>query len=363
MFKTGYILTPWSDLVWFLGLPFVAIAAAFAAQTWMTAVVLGAVTLWVTFPHHFATWLRTFGFTEDWRRFRDQLIIGPLVILGVVFLCIWKQQLMTLAALTALWDHQHSLMQQHGFARIYDFKARTGAPSTGRWDLALNWVLYGNLLVTAPLYTQFWVREAYRFDWQVALQTVRWVHQASWVATGLFLGAYAVHVARHLAAGHAVNPFKYAFIGASYFLWYFCSWQTTSLLVLGVAHRLMHGLQYIVMVYWYLRRKADHQRSEMNPLLYQMVRPGHVLVFIGMCAVYIVAYQLLAGRSFEYLGFGVVNFMTPYRAVPEHGLGPMSYQQAWELFVLVVTSSVGLIHYYFDSFIWKVRDTKVQAGL
>ncbi len=364
MFKTGYILTPRNDLIWFLGLPFLAIAAAFAAHTWLTAVVLGSVTLWISFPHHFVTWLRTFGFSEDWRRFKDQLIIGPLVILSLAFVGIqWGK--MTFAALLFLWDHQHSLMQQHGFARIYDFKARTGTPTTGRWDLALNWFLYGNLLLTAPLYTQFWIREVYRFDYSVSVSMVGWIHAFSWTATAIFLCAYLLHIVRGIRAGYAVNPLKYVFIATSYFLWYFCSWLTISVLVLGIAHRLMHGLQYIVMVYWYLRRKAEHQAGEMNRVLYQMVRPGwqHVLFFIAMCVVYTVTYQVLAGRSLEYFGFGVVSFMTPYKAIPEHGLEAMPYERAWELFIVVVTSSVGLIHYYFDSFIWKVRDTKVQGGL
>src|SRR3990172_5105398 len=197
MIKTGYILSFRGDLFWFLALPFLCIAAAFAAQTWMTAVVLGSVTLWITFPHHFATWLRTFGFGEDWRRFRDQIVLGPLLIMAVVFAGL-KYAPGSLAALVLIWDYQHTLMQQHGFARIYDFKAGTGAPSTGRWDLALNWVLYGNLVLTAPPYTLNWIREAYRLQLLVQPSTVGLIHTASWAATGLFLAAYLWHVMRGL---------------------------------------------------------------------------------------------------------------------------------------------------------------------
>ena len=55
--------------------------------------------------------------------------------------------------LAILWDKQHVLMQQHGFARIYDFKAQAGAPSTSRFDLLLNWTLFLNLFLTSPLFT------------------------------------------------------------------------------------------------------------------------------------------------------------------------------------------------------------------
>jgi len=362
MLKTGYILSFRSDLIWFLGLPFVAIAVAFAAQAWMTAVVLGSVTLWVTFPHHFVTWVRTFGLTDDWRRFKDQLIIGPLVIMGMALVGMrWAP--LTLASLVTFWDHQHSLMQQYGFARIYDFKARTGTPATGRWDLALNCVLYGNLLITAPLYTMIWVREAYRFELFPSVQAVQAIQAASWIGTGVFLCAYLVHVVRSVRAGYPLNPVKYIFIGASYFLWYFCSWQSTSFLVNGIAHRLMHGLQYIVIVYWYLRRKTDDAPEGASRVPMHLTRPSNLLAFVAIGLVYTIAYGFLNGNSVEELGFGVVSFMTPYKAIPEHGLPAMSYETGTEIFVLALTSSVALTHYYYDSFIWKVRDTKVQAGL
>jgi hypothetical protein len=342
-------------------LPFLAVAAAFSAQAWLPAVALGSVAVWITFPHHFATWMRTFGVAEDWRRFKDQLIVGTTVILTITFVGLrWAP--LTFAALVSLWDHQHSLMQQHGFARIYDFKAKSGTPTTGRWDLALNWILYGNLFFTAPMFTTFWVREAYRFGLNPTRQNVESVHALSWTAAGVFLAFYTVHVVRSVRSGYCVNPIKYIFIAASYFLWYFCGWQTASILVLGVAQRLMHGLQYIVMVYWYLRRKSE-QHVKMNRVLYHSIRPGHVLAFAGMCAGYAVLYQLFAGRPLGYLGFGVVNLMTTYPAVRDLGLPALSEETGLELLTLVAVSSVDMIHFYFDSFIWKVRDIRVQSGL
>lgn len=361
MFKTGYILNFRSDLFWFLALPFLAIVAAFSAQAWLPAVALGSVAVWITFPHHFATWLRTFGFGEDWRHYKDQLIIGGLTILSITFIGL-KWAPLTFAALVTLWDHQHSLMQQHGFARIYDFKSGSGAPSTGRWDLALAWILYGNLFFTAPMFTTFWVREAYRFGIPLTRMNVDRIHTVSWSIAGTYLVAYLVHVLRSLRNGYTLNPVKYIFIAASYFLWYFCAWQTASVLVLGIAQRLMHGLQYIVMVYWYLRRKAE-KAVPMNRILHAIVQPGHVVAFIGVCVLYAALYQMVAGRPLEYFGFGVFNLMATYPAVRDLGLPALSEETGMEVLVLVAVSSVDMIHFYFDSFIWKVRDVKVQSGL
>src|SRR5687768_9507626 len=117
MFRFGYIISPWADLIWFLGLPFLGVAAALASHQWLPAVAGASVTLWITAPHHWATWLRTYGLAEDWQRWKPQLIAAPLIIFGMVLLGV-RFAPTTLLLVATLWDHQHSIMQQHGLARI-----------------------------------------------------------------------------------------------------------------------------------------------------------------------------------------------------------------------------------------------------
>ena len=74
--------------------------------------------------------------------------------------------------------------------------------------------------------------------------------------TGLYICAYVGHAVQCVRQGYALNPIKYLFITTSYGLWYFTSWHTNSVLVHGIAHRLMHGVQYIVIVYYYVDHKA-----------------------------------------------------------------------------------------------------------
>lgn len=360
MFRRGYILDWRGDLIWFLGLPFLAILAALASHQWLPAVAQASVGLWVTIPHHFATWLRTYGLPDDWRRWKTQLIVGPLVIGGLTIGgLVWAP--LTLGLLTMLWDHQHSIMQQHGLARIYDFKAQAGSKTTPRFDLWLNWVLYVNMLITAPTFVNLWVRELYRWQLPVSAETVRGIQWASAAITAAYLLVYLGHVVGCWRAGCALNPLKYCFLGASYLLWYFTSWHTDSLIVFGIAHRLMHGLQYIVIVHSYVRRKT---RSEEQPTFsMRLARPGHIVGFVAMCAAYAVLYQLIVKNPLEEFGFGVVTLMQVYRAIPELGFEALTQSKGYDLFASLVISAAPLTHYYLDSFIWKVSDTKVQQGL
>jgi hypothetical protein len=366
MFRYGYILSSRADLIWFLGFPFLCVAIALASYHWLPAVAWASIGLWVTIPHHWATWLRTYGLAEDWQRWKAQLIIGPLVIFGMALLGL-RMAPTTLLLVVTLWDHQHSLMQQHGLARIYDFKARTGAPLTGRFDLLLHWFLYVNMLVTAPLFAVIWVREIYAWGFPVTPAGMQTIQQLSWGATGAFLIVYVGYTLWCSSRGIPLNPLKYLFIGASYFLWYFTSWHTDSFLVFGISHRLMHGAQYIVIVYAYLGRKLasgpGQAAGTASSWLSRLVHSRGAWAFIAAGALYALAYQLVVLRPLDEFGFGVFNFMAAYGDVPPMGMGSISPERGYDLFAATMIQVFPVTHYYFDSFIWKVRDAKVQQGL
>lgn len=241
--------------------------------------------------------------------------------------------------------------QYHATVWIYDFKAQTGGPLTPRFDLSLSWVLYINLLITSPLFTRYWVQELTR--WQISLDapTIHLVQNISWFATALFGIVYSLHLLRGVRSGTKINPVKFVFIGASYFLWYYTSWHTDSILVFGIAHRLMHGLQYIVMVYWYMRRKTL-SNSRDQCLAEKLVTPGWLGRFLVACLLYAVAVQFLSGQPMERLGFGLVN-----------ASWHVDYGDDYHAYAESVFSIMARTHYYFDSFIWKVREKSTQSGL
>tara|TARA_Y100001936_G_scaffold244903_1_gene286019 strand:+ start:804 stop:1892 length:1089 start_codon:yes stop_codon:yes gene_type:complete len=360
MFKTGYIINPKLDMVWFLGLPFAAVLAALGAQAWLPFVAVASINLWITIPHHYATWVRTYGMPEDWIRFRQELILGPIIIVAMAAAgMVWAP--ITLLLVVMAWDHQHSIMQQHGFGRIYDFKAGTGMSNTGKFDLTLHWILYSFMFLNAPMFRNLWIRELYKLEVPLSVQFVESLLLASRLVLVLFIPIYLFHLWKTVRNGEALNPIKYAFIGASYFLWYFAAWHTNSILLFAIAHRLMHGLQYIVMVYFFLQRKSEQGTSK--PGLWSRVSGrGRLKWFLIGGGAYAIGVQLLINRPLDEFGFGVVNFVS-YQAIPEFGIAGMDYIGGYELFAQTMISAYALVHYYVDSFIWKVRDTKVQGGL
>jgi hypothetical protein len=361
IFKTGYILNPRADFFWFLSLPFWAIAIALAARQWLPAAFELSIALLITVPHHFATWLRTYGFADERERWRIQLFAGPVLVFAVTLIGLaWSP--LTIVLVSFLWDHQHSLMQQHGFARIYDFKAGAGAPSTRKFDLALSWVLYSNLFLTTPLWTEMWVRQFYEWNVPITANFVHAIHMVCWSTAAVFAVFYLGHLRWCISQGHPLNPLKYVFLGSSYFLWFFVSCYGHSPLLYAIAHRLMHGLQYQLIVYSYIQRKTSRGGTTKG-LMAAVARPRNVLLFVLMGLIYAGVYHFLTGGGMEEFGFGLVNFSVRYDSIKEFGLAALTSQERFELLGLALVDSAAILHYYYDSFIWKVRDKKVQAGL
>jgi len=359
MLRVAYILNRRDDWIWFIGLPFVAIAIAFASQQWLSVVAVASFGLWVTIPHHFAGWLKAYGHPEDRVRWRVPLIVGPVSIFLVGWAGVaWAP--MTLFLVIWAWDHQHSIMQQYGLARIYDFKAGADSPAYGRFDLALNWVLYLNLLIVAPVFAEFWVRELFRFGVRIDAATLELVQSASASLTIGFVIAYAAHAAWSVRQGRTLNPMKFLFIGASYFLWYSTAWWLASVLLITVAHGLMHGVQYIVMVYSYLRRRGGDARS----VAVWLTQPRHLIYFLAACLFYAVLYQIITNQPMATFGFGLIDYADEYSdSIDALGKPGLSEVASYELFATLVIHCSALVHYYVDSFIWKVSDTRLQKGL
>jgi hypothetical protein len=93
--------------------------------------------------------------------------------------------------------------------------------STPRYDLALHWVLYSHMFLNAPMFRFLWIRELHRMGVRISAAFLESLVTASWVVLVCYLAFYLAHLVRTIRSGASVNPIKYAFIGSSYFLWYY----------------------------------------------------------------------------------------------------------------------------------------------
>jgi len=344
VFQPAFIINRQHDYAWFLLLPFAAILFALTAHQHLPGGALVAITLWITVPHFLLTGLRVYGSSTNFERWRERLIMGPIALIIAAFLLI-KYAPLTLVLLVLLWDNQHSLMQQHGFARIYDFKARAGAAGTKNFDLAFNWVFFGNMLIVSPLFSTIWIRTLYEWSIPIQVAQIELIQTLSWSIAGLYGLVYIGHNIWCVRNGYKLNPYKFFFLFSSYFLWYYTSFTSQYIMVYAIAHRIMHGLQYIAIIYSFNRQTVVHGASD-SSLLTDLAQPKNFKVFLLLCALSTLVWLALTEGSIAGLGFGLIG-----------------YGADTDLFSYSLVSSIAMIHYYFDAFIWKVRQPETQKGL
>ena len=80
--RQGYIISRGNDFVWFLVLPFVALAIALASEKYLPAYLTVLIAFAITTPHQGVTFLRVYASPIEFRRWNVRFIAGPLIIDG-----------------------------------------------------------------------------------------------------------------------------------------------------------------------------------------------------------------------------------------------------------------------------------------
>lgn len=290
----------------------------------------------LTAAHYGPTWLRAYADREERRRNRASVLLFPVAV--VAFAWWTRDRPEVLALITFLWDRWHAVMQNYGFLRLYDAKAGTSTKPRGRADFAVLWSLSLLFLVlnvgllapalsgfdsigTSPITTETAVRTlriacgglaaVAVVQWLVDARRVRAQRRGSQVARFVFLGC--------LVAGHALMN------------------TTTNIFLLSAQEKIYHSIQYMALVWHYSRRRTDKAPEAAGTWFRAVFAARRWPVYLALIAGWTVA----------------VYFVND--AIGGGGVGP-------GLFTSLI-GTLALCHYYFDSFLWRVRRAEVRGSL
>lgn len=329
-----FILSPRADLLFIVGavvlcpailLPLANVSSPY--MVWLTVMTFGAV------GHHLPSFLRTYGDREIFLRYRTRLVLAPVLFFALT-LGFSLRDLHGMLLISLCWSIWHGMMQHFGFLRIYDSKVRSTNPWTARLDWWISFSWFGLVLTYSPNQSGSLLNALYDSgipffppSWVDGLQTafiiltsavtLLYVYNAvggkqprSWMKLGLLVTTFAyVWVVRVLTR----DPF------------------------LSVAlFELLHAMQYLAIVWAFNRRLVEKGSTGVLPRFFYLPRTSSVLVYVGAC----LAYGGLA--------------MVVFTQVPG-GL----FKQVLE--AALITS--GLLHYYYDGFIWKLKQPETLRGL
>ena len=332
-----WIVSPVWDSLLFIGAPLVSIAAFLPMRGWFSSQQIAVFLLaFFTFGHHLPGFLRAYGDRDLFRRFRWRFLAAPPAVFATT---LWfdSRELHGLLIFVAAWDVWHVLMQHYGFLRIYDAKAGAASRGLSRLDLAMALGWYVGLIAASPDYRHGLMSRAYAAGVPVIPPTA-----FGWLLFTLAAGVVAmtllyagVHLNRW-RKGAPVSLRKLAgmlvFVGATYYLYVYLE----DFLVGFTVWSAFHCIQYYGIV-WVFNCRRVRAGGSMAGFARKLFRPSPGLAALYMTLIF---------------AYGSINFGAGL--VPDDMLRRL-------LLAFVLTSSV--LHYYFDGFIWRVREPEVGRPL
>ena len=330
----SWIIGAKEDFVLFLGTPLLLIALfAVAERYWsLTAVTVFATVL--AMGHYLPGFLRAYGDPALFRRFRVRFVVAPVVLITAA-LVFSQYELDAYLMAVVMWGAWHWLMQTYGLVRIYDAKARNFDAASARLDYALciAWfgVLYWRTDGAAGVFMHF-----YKAGGLLSPIVVQWIARGWVLATVAITAFYLGHVVRRTRAGHPPSLLKLALLGVSYLFYLYAFGYSSSKLVAFALFEGYHDIQYLAIVWVFNRNRAakDAAAGAFTRFLFRQRAP------------LIVLYVLLC------VGFGSYDYFA--RTIDEGALAKLA---------LGLITGLAMVHFYFDGFIWRIREPETRQTL
>jgi tetratricopeptide (TPR) repeat protein len=331
-----WILGPWQDWLLFIGTPALILPLVLLAQTRVRIEDLAFfVASFGALGHHFPGLLRAYGDRELFQRFQVRFVVAPLFLVAVCVFCV-SQDLSGLTLVAYAWGVWHGLAQTYGFLRIYDAKVQSSATLTCRLDLAMCVAWFGGLVLLSPTRMHRVLEMFYASGGPVVpaawLQGARAVAQVALVGVTL---AFLVHLLVGWRRGQRPSPLKLLTMLTSFGFWWYCNIAVSNLLLGILLFELFHDVQYLTIVWAFNRSRAE--KGALSGLSRFLFRPRAALIggYVGLVFAY---------GTLSYAANGLPS------ALPKKVL-------------LGVLAASALLHFYYDGFIWKVRDKTTRQSL
>ena len=296
--------------------------------------------------HHLPGWFRAFGEPAVYGRYAARLWTSLLAVPALIILPTALGLGAVALTVAALFDLWHVAMQQHGFGRIYAAKRGDTSARSARLDLACVLVWYG----TAVAWSDPWMQGIARIFRKAGIPVFdlltpagwRWVKGALLVLSLLLLAAYVTRSWALWKKDGIAMPQKH-WLHALAFSVIVLSYQFPSWYRAQSVQNLFHALQYFFIVWIYGHLSIRREPARPTAFYKALFRSRRGLLLFGACiAVYGALAMMLSASGYRLTG---VDAERSAQVIGSIGLASL------------------LLHFYVDSFIWKVRSKPVRTAL
>src|SRR5437667_5583120 len=332
-----WILNSWRDLILYVATPLLLVPMfALAQARWSAQDIYVFVAAFGAMGHHLPGLVRAYGDRALFGRFRWRFIIAPIFLVCTCVAFYWWD-LKGIVLVVFFWGVWHGMMQTYGFCRIYDAKMGSFATLTRRLDFATCAIWFAAaVLLSSPRMTD--TLEAYYasggpYILPGLLRAAQQIMLLTAIAVAIL---FLINFARMWAQGKRPNPVKLALVVTSIGFWWYCNNGVANILAGIALFEVFHDVQYLSLVWIYNRNRVEKDSSIGGFMRFVFRRSGSLV-------------GLYIGLVFAYGSIGYFNH-------------PIGMETLTRLLTGLVAAS-GLLHFYYDGFIWKVREKSTRQSL
>lgn len=332
-----WILSSWRDLIFYVCTPLLIIPIFLVAQTRFSAQnIYLFVAAFGAMGHHLPGMIRAYGDRTLFRRFKWRFILAPaFLILVCATFFFWDLKGIQLVAF--IWGVWHGLMQTYGFCRIYDAKVGSFRALTRRLDFATCAVWFAAAVLLSPQRLTDTLDTYYSSGAPfIGSGLLHGAQQFIWFAAILVAALFLSNYAWMCLRGSRPNPVKLVLLATSIGFWWYCNNIVASILVGVALFEVFHDVQYLSLVWIYNRKRVETDDSIGGFMRFVFRRSGSLV-------------GLYIGLIFAYGALGYYKSTVDIEGVKRILTG-------------IVTASA-LLHFYYDGFIWKVREKSTRQSL
>jgi len=332
-----WILDSWRDLVLYVGTPLLLLPAfALAQARWSPQDIYLFVAAFGAMGHHLPGMIRAYGDRALFERFKWRFILAPLFLLAVCTAFFWWD-LKGILLVVFFWGVWHGLMKTYGFCRIYDAKTGTFDALTRRLDFAMCVIWFTTAVALSPYRLSDTLDTYYMCGGPfIPASLVHHGQQLILFAAIAVSVLFLLHFGRMWIIGKRPNPVKVALLVTSIAFWWYCNNLVASILVGIALFEVFHDVQYLSLVWIYNRNRVEKDSNIGGFMRFVFRRSGSLIgLYVGL----VFAYGSLSYLN-AHLGMDTVK----------------------RILTGVVTAST-LLHFYYDGFIWKVRERSTRQSL
>jgi tetratricopeptide (TPR) repeat protein len=235
------------------------------------------------------------------------------------------------------WGVWHGMMQTYGFCRIYDAKSGSFAARTRRLDFAVcgTWFATAVLFSPARMVTTLNIFYASGGPY-IPRSTIVVVQYGVLGLTLIVTVLFLLNLMQSWGRGEKPSPVKLALLVTTISFWWYCNDLIVNILAGIALFEVFHDVQYLSLVWIYNRNRVEKDNTIGGFMRFVFRRSG---ALIGLYVALVLVYG----------SFGYATSFLHISAVKRALMG--------------FVAASGLLHFYYDGFIWKVRERSTRQSL